>query len=129
MSKNATTTPASTSDRPKTDFVALLPELNAGLLLQKLNHLLSAVPEALMYAETSKPKAKVTLEVTFHRVKGAESMVNAQFTLAEIRPTQRGKKSETDTIDIALHVGIGGRLMLYPEHQPSLLERQDRSRD
>lgn len=97
-------------------------ELDAGVFEQKLARSLSEV--ALGVVTTGK-KGKVV--VTFDMAQIANSsQVNLQHSLKYIKPTGNGKVTEENTTATPLHVGVGGKLTLFPDTQEKLFKEPAR---
>lgn len=117
-------TEETSTTRKQTDFAELLPELHAGVLLQKLNRALSEVTLGVCYSEAKKPEGEVILRMKLTPI-GDSSQVAMEHKLSFTCPTPRGKKSEHDTTNTPLHAGKGGRLTAYPERQEDFFTTRD----
>jgi hypothetical protein len=101
---------------PKTDFVELLGELNAGVFVQQINAALSDVAlGTALYGDKGKC-GEVTIKLKLQRI-GESSQVAMKHTLNFSKPTTRGKASEEATTETPLYVHRGGRLAVMPEEQ------------
>ncbi len=109
-----------------TDFLEILPELQAGVVLEKLNAALSAVALGVCYSDAKKPEGEIILKMKLVPI-GDSAQVAMSHTLSFTAPTPRGKKSETDTSETALHVGKRGRLSAYPERQEGFFDQRERA--
>lgn len=94
----------------KTDFTALLPDLNGGVLEQQIGSALSDVASNVV---THGKKGRVVLTFDFKQV-GDSHQVTMTHTLKATIPTRRGKITEENETDTVLHVGTGGVLSLFP---------------
>jgi len=95
----------------KTDVNQFLAELNAGILKEKLAYTLSEAALATVVHGNGKKKAKVAIEFTLGQV-GENEQVIVSAKIAHKMPTKRGVKSEEDTTETPMFVGIGGRLSI-----------------
>lgn len=101
-----------------TDINNVLAELDAGQFGQKINRALSDV--ALGVVTTGKV-GKVT--ITFDLKQIASSLqVNVSHSLKFVRPTGNGKVTEENATATPMHVGVGGKLTLFPEKQEKLFK-------
>ena len=85
-----------------------LSELSAGILTEKLGHILSKAAEA---ATVNRKQATVSMTLTLKPV-GESSQVIVSAKLANSVPTKRGKSTEDDTTDTPMFVGIGGEMTI-----------------
>lgn len=116
MTEPKTDAPRSAAPLPKTDFVDLIGELNAGVLLQQLNAALSDVAlGTVLYGDKGK-SGEVTLKLKLSRI-GESSQVSMKHSLSFSKPTTRGKASEEATTETPLYVHRGGKLAVMPEDQ------------
>lgn len=113
------TAPRSQTALPKTDFIELLPELNAGVLLQQINAALSDVGLATAVHGDKGKEGEVTLKFKMKRI-GETTQVELKHTLGFSKPTARGKSTEEATTTTPVYVCHGGRLSVLPEEQPGL---------
>lgn len=90
------------------DFIG---ELNAGMFVDKLAHLLSNAALGTVVNGTGNKKGKVTCEFSFIRI-GENEQVVVSTKLSHSTPTKRGKKSEEDISDTPMFVGKGGKLTI-----------------
>lgn len=104
----------------RTDFMELLPDLDAGVYVQQVGVALS---EAALAAVQTGKKSAVTLKLTIKQV-GDSSTVTLEHALKLENPTPKGKRSEERSTSTPLYVARGGRLTLFPESQPNLFKDQ-----
>ncbi len=98
------------------DFMS---ELGAGVLSEKLSHILSGVAQGTMLHGQGK-KGKVTLEFTFSQTDAESDQVKISHKIGHATPTKRGKKTEEDTTSTVFFVGKGGVLTIdAPEEEHS----------
>lgn len=90
------------------DFIG---ELGAGVIKEKLSHVLSEAALGVITHGNGNKKGKVTLELTINRV-GENDQVIISHKIAHLTPTKRGKKSEEDTTETSFFVGKGGVLTI-----------------
>lgn len=102
-----------------TKTIDLLPELEAGIFLGKIDRALS--DGALATAVTGK-ESKIVVEIKMKRI-GESNQVAMTHTLRYAKPTERGKVVEDNTTQTPLHVGRGGKLTIYPEKQEELFPK------
>ncbi|WP_202842056.1 hypothetical protein [Luteimonas saliphila] len=116
MTEQKTDAPRSSAAPPKTDFVGLLDELNAGIFLQQINAALSDVAlGTALYGDKGKA-GEVTIKMKLTRI-GESSQVAMKHTLSFSKPTTRGKASEEASTETPLYVHRGGKLAVMPEEQ------------
>lgn len=113
---------------PTTDFSQLLPELNGGLLIEKLNTILSDVALGVMYSDAKKPVGKVVLEMVLEPI-GESTQIRMQHSLSFVCPTKRGKRTEVETTETPLHVGQRGRITAFPERQEDFFATRETQSD
>lgn len=99
-----------------TDLNDVMPELDAGVFAQKINRALSDV--ALGVITTGKT-GKVTIMFDLKQI-ATSSQVNVSHALKFVKPTGNGKVTEENTTATPMHVGVGGKLTLYPGNQEKL---------
>lgn len=111
----------------KEQVSTLLDDLDAGVFAQRISRALSDV--ALGVSNTGK-KGEVSLSFKLERI-GDSNQVKCVHTVKYSKPTDKGKVTEDHATITPLHVGVGGKLTLFPESQPRLFddERAGRSRD
>lgn len=97
----------------KTDFAALLGDLNGGVYEQQIN---AAISDIAANVVTHGKKGELTLKLTINQI-GDSNQVSVAHMLKSIVPKPRGKITEENTVDTPLHVERGGKLTLYPNTQ------------
>lgn len=103
----------SSTPSKKTDLMELMPQLDAGVLVQRIERALSNCAASSVDLNR---KSKVSLELSLSRIgKGAQVMMDC--TVSYKCPTDRGEVTEKETTSIPLCVGRGGRLTLFSEDQ------------
>jgi hypothetical protein len=100
-----------------TEVDEFISDLDGGVFERKLSVALSQVAAAAMDHDT---EGKVTLELTFERIKGTHQ-VACKHKLKFVKPTSAGKTSEEETRETVMYVGRFGKLSLA---QPALLGKQ-----
>jgi len=90
-----------------------LGELNAGMFIDKLAHLLSNAALGTVLNGQGNKKGKVTCEFSFSKV-GENDQIIVQTKMSHSTPTKRGKKSEDDVSDTPMFVGKGGKITIAP---------------
>lgn len=108
---------------PTTNAEQMLNDLDGGVFIAKLGRALSDV--ALGSVSTLR-KGKVTIEFDIKPI--TEHQVQIDHKVKFTKPTQRGRVIEENTTATPMHVGVGGRLTLFPETQQSLFEAGEKSR-
>lgn len=96
-----------------TDVTQFISDLDGGVLEQKLAHILSDVGAAVIDNDRA---GKVSITFDLKRI-GNSYQVEIKHKLAYTKPTAKGDISENNTTSTPMHVGIGGRLTLFPESQ------------
>lgn len=100
---------------PVSDFLG---DLDAGIFEQKLARSLSDVAMGVV---TTGKKGKVV--VTFDMAQIANSnQVNLTHSLKYVKPTSNGRVTEENATATPMHVGVGGKLTLFPENQTNLFD-------
>lgn len=97
----------------KTDFASLLGELNAGVYEQQVNHALSDIAANVV---THGKKGELVLRFKLCQI-GDSNQVTVSHSLKSVVPKARGKVTEENEVDTPLHVGVGGKLTLFPNTQ------------
>jgi hypothetical protein len=102
----------------KADHVTeLLSDLNGGVFLEQLA---VALRESALGVAVTGKAGSVTVKLSLKRI-GESNQVICSHTLDFVRPTEKGKKSESSTTDTPLYVSQGGVLSLFPiQHQEPL---------
>lgn len=104
---------------PTYNFADTLPDLDAGVFLEKVSSAVQAVAlGAVLYGAKGKT-GKVTIELTISRI-GDSNQVNVDHRVTQVRPTKRGKLTEEDTTSTALYVAPGGAVSVMPHTQGKL---------
>jgi len=98
-----------------------LADLEAGVVEEKLSHMLSMV--ALGVVQHNKA-GKVTLQLDMKQVSKGSRQVTLAHKLSFSQPTAGGKKSEEDTQETIMFVNRGGNMTIMPETQGSLIDRE-----
>lgn len=96
-----------------TDISVLLGELNGGVFEQQINRALTDVAANVC---THGKAGELTLKFKLKQI-GEGSQVNVTHSLKSVVPKARGKITEESATDTPLHVGSGGKLTLFPNHQ------------
>lgn len=104
------------------NFTDVLPELDAGIFADKINRALSDV--ALGCVTTGK-KGKVVITLDLAQIANS-NQVNLEHSLKYVKPTGNGKLTEENTTATPMHVGVGGKLTLFPENQQKLFDAPPR---
>lgn len=106
------------TDTPK-HFINTLQELDAGVLADKLDAIVREVALNTVEYSDGKRKGKVSLELTFDRIKDTQQ-IELSTKLIYTKPTPYGKSGEEETKQQVMYVGKRGRLLFAPESQGSL---------
>lgn len=101
------------SDIPSTDFASILGELNGGVFEQQLNRALSDVAANVC---TCGKDGEVIITLKVKQIDDS-SQVSLGHKLKYTVPKLRGKITEEHETATPLHVGMGGRLTLFPNAQ------------
>lgn len=101
-----------------THVADLMGDLDAGVFEQKLARSLSDV--ALGVVTTGK-KGKVVVTFDLEQIANS-NQVNLHHSLKYVKPTGNGKLTEENTTATPMHVGVGGKLTLFPENQQNLFD-------
>lgn len=104
------------------NIVELIGDLDAGVFGQKIEHALHSVAEGVV---ATGRKGKVVLTFDIKQIANSRQ-VAMTHKLSFIRPTNNGKTSEENTTETPLHVGVRGKLTLFPETQMDLIPRETR---
>jgi len=100
------------------NIVELIGDLDAGVFGQKMEHALHSVAEGVVSTGRG---GKVTLTFDIKQIANSRQ-VAVKHKLAFVRPTNNGKTSEENTTETPLHVGVRGKLTLFPESQPDMFK-------
>lgn len=111
----------SNNDLSPTRASEFIADLEAGVVEEKLSHMLSMV--ALGVVQHNKA-GKVTLQLDMKQVSKGSRQVTLSHKLSFSQPTSGGKKSEEDTQETIMFVNRGGNMTIMPETQGSLIDRQ-----
>lgn len=103
---------------PTTDAEQILGDLDGGVFAEKMGRAMSDVARGV--TDTGK-KGRVVVEFNFKQI-GESNQVQCDHTIKYLKPTQRGKVTEENTTATPLHVGVNGKLSLFPETQQRLFE-------
>lgn len=104
----------------RTDFPALLGDLNAGVFEQQIS---SAISDIAANVCTHGKKGELTVKFTLKQI-GDSSQVAMTHSLKSVVPMARGRIIEESATDTPLHVGRGGKLSLYPEEQTEMFPKR-----
>jgi hypothetical protein len=104
----------------RTDFAALLCDLNAGVFEQQLN---AAISDVAANVVTHGKKGELVLKFSLKQI-GTSNQVAMTHSLKFVVPTQRGKIVEDTTTETPLHVSKGGKLSIYPEQQAEMFPKE-----
>jgi len=94
----------------------LLPDLDAGRFLEKLDTALGAAAKATIHNGDKGKKGQVQITLTMERI-GDSNQVTLTHAIDFTMPTLRGKRGEHDATQTPLHVGQNGKLTLMPDTQ------------
>lgn len=97
-------------------ITTLLEDLGAGVFAQKIN---AAFADAALGVVTTGKKGSITISFELKRI-GESNQVACTHAIKYSRPTGKGKISEENSDMTPLHVGVGGKLTLFPETQQPL---------
>lgn len=108
----------------RTDFLEMLPELDAGVFAAQVGVAMSEVAQGVV---ATGRKGSVT--ITFNIKQIAESRtVTIDHGISYKEPTPKGSRAEDRVTSTPMHVGANGRLTLFPESQPPLFAGNDGDR-
>ncbi|WP_240669098.1 hypothetical protein [Dyella sp. M7H15-1] len=102
------------------NLVDIINDLDAGVFAQKMERAMFDVAQGVI--DTSK-SGKVTISFEFKRI-ASSNQVAVKHKLEFLKPTKNGKSREENTTETPMHVGVRGKLSLFPESQPELFDRQ-----
>ena len=102
--------------KPQQNIVDVIGDLDAGVFAQKMEAALSDVAAGVV--STGKV-GKVSITFDLKQI-ASSNQVSVKHKLSYVRPTEKGKVSEENTTETPMHVGVRGKLSLYPESQPDL---------
>jgi hypothetical protein len=103
-----------------TDLTDFLESQDGGALKDKIEALISEVSGAVV--DTGK-KGKVQLTFELSRIKES-AQVNIAATIKMSKPKKRGTTVDDYTVDTPMHVGPGGKVTMFPEHQRDFVNEQ-----
>jgi hypothetical protein len=103
------------------NIVDVIGDLDAGVFAQKMEAALSDVAAGVV--STGKV-GKVTITFDLKQI-ATSNQVSVKHKLSYVKPTEKGKVSEENTTETPMHVGVRGKLSLYPESQPDLYRSDD----
>jgi len=106
------------TDKQSHNIVELIGDLDAGVFGQKMEHALHSVAEGVVATGRA---GKVTITFDIKQIANSRQ-VAMKHKLSFIRPTNNGKTSEENTTETPLHVGVRGKLTLFPESQPDMFK-------
>lgn len=98
---------------PETNVDDFISELGAGVIKEKIAHVLSEAALGTVLNGSGNKKGKVGLEFTFQKV-GDNDQVVVSTKISQTVPTKRGKQSLEDTTDTSMFVGKGGVVSIAP---------------
>lgn len=101
------------------DLYKFVGELDAGVFKQKLDRALSDV--AMSCIATGK-SGKVTITLDLKQI-GNTHQVTVSHKLVYSKPTANGKMAEENETKTPMHVGSGGALSMFPEHQHQIFDK------
>jgi hypothetical protein len=106
-----------------TSVADLMGDLDAGIFEQKLARSLSDV--AMGVIATGK-KGKVVITLDMAQIANS-NQVNLEHSLKYVKPTGNGRVTGENTTATPMHVGVGGKLTLFPDNQEKLFETPART--
>lgn len=104
--------------RKGSNILDILPDLNAGVFLEKVN---AALTDAAARCIDLGKKAQVTITIDLNQI-GESNQVAITHTLQSSIPKARGKIVETDATDTPMHVSPSGEIALYPSQEQSRMD-------
>jgi hypothetical protein len=104
------------------NIVDVIGDLDAGVFAQKMEAALSDVAAGVVSTGKS---GKVTITFDLKQI-ASSNQVAVKHKLSYVRPTEKGKVAEENTTETPMHVGVRGKLSLYPESQPDLYKQGER---
>lgn len=96
-----------------TEIQQFVSDLNGGVLEQQLSQALSDVASGVVLHGKA---GKILISLDISRI-GDSSQVKIKHCLDFAKPTSKGRVREDVTGETPMHVGAGGRMSLFPEHQ------------
>lgn len=103
------------SQQKSYDFNETLPDLDAGVFLQKVSRAFQDVALAVAN-HPSKVTGAVRLEFKLSRI-GDSSQINVEHKVSNVVPHKRGKSTDEDSTSTALYVSSNGALSIIPDNQ------------
>lgn len=97
----------------ETDVIQFISDLDGGVVEQKIARMLSDVAAGVIDHSRS---GSITIKLDLSRI-GNSHQVEIKHKLTFNKPTAKGDITETNTTSTPMHVGVGGRLTLFPETQ------------
>ena len=104
------------TEKKGSDICEVLPDLNAGVFVGQLNRALSDIALNVM---AHGKKGELTIKLTLTQI-GESHQVAVTHALKSVTPKARGRVIEEMAQDTPLHVGVGGKLTLFPDKQSPL---------
>jgi len=98
---------------PDTDVTQFIADLDGGVFEEKLARALSRVAAGVI---DNKAPGRVTITLDLKRI-GDSHQVAIKHKLSYRQPTAKGDLTENNTTETPMHVGVGGRMSLFPETQ------------
>lgn len=100
----------------KTNVPEFFGELGAGVVQEKLAHVLSECALAVASNDNAKKVGKIGIELTFAKF-GEGAQVLIAHKISKSIPTKRGKRTEEDTTETLMYVGRGGVMTINPPRE------------
>lgn len=104
----------------RTDFAALLCDLNAGVFEQQIN---TAISDVAANVVTHGKKGELVLRFSIKQI-GNSNQVAMTHSLKFVVPTRSGTITEDNKTETPLHVSKGGKLSIYPEQQGEMFPKE-----
>jgi hypothetical protein len=108
------------SKNEQSNIVEVFGDLDAGVFAQKMEHALHSVAEGVI--ATGKT-GKVTITFDLKQI-ATSNQVAVKHKLAFSRPTNNGRMTEENTTETPMHVGVRGKLTLFPEQQTEMFGKE-----
>lgn len=105
------------------NIVEVIGDLDAGVFAQKME---AALHDVAMGVVSTGKTGKVTITFDLRQI-ASSNQVSVKHKLTFVRPTEKGRVSEENTTETPMHVGVRGKLSLYPESQPDLYKHGERT--
>ncbi|QFT53515.1 hypothetical protein [Microbulbifer sp. THAF38] len=103
-----------------TNVTQVFADLDGGVFIEKLAHILSDVAGAVTDHEK---KGEVSINLKLSKIQNSDQ-VQIEHTLKFKKPTMRGSIIQDDATSTPMYVGTKGALSFYPEKQPPLFEQE-----